>query len=49
MGGRGAGRIKTITSGRAAYAAVNVECEGAKRAGDGEEEGDHFSLGMGLK
>ena len=36
MGGRGAGRIQTITSGRATYAAVNVGGEGAKRAGDGE-------------
>ena len=36
MGGRGAGRVKAITSGRAAYAAIDVGGEGAKRAGDGE-------------
>jgi hypothetical protein len=36
VGGGGAGRLKPITSGRAAYATVNVGGEGAERAGDGE-------------
>ena len=36
VGGGGAGRLKPITSGGAAYATVNVGGEGAKRAGDGE-------------
>ena len=49
MGGRGAGRIKAITSGRAVYAAVNVGGEGAKRAGDGEGRRRPLLFGDGVE
>ena len=49
MGGRGAGRIQTVTSGRAAYAAVNVGGEGAKRAGDGEGRRRPLLFGNGAE
>ena len=49
MGGRGAGRIKAITSGRAAYAAIDVGGEGAKRAGDGEGRRRPLLFGNGVE
>ena len=49
MGGRGAGRIKAITSGGAADAAIDVGGEGAKRAGDGEGRRRPLLFGNGVE
>ena len=49
VGGGGAGRLKPITSGGAAYATVNVGGEGAKRTGDGEGRRRPLLLGDGVE